>query len=129
METKKMSGAVLYGVLTILIIVLGMSMLFSLLLRFTNLNELSLSWVITIVGFIAVFIGGFVSGGKGKEKGWLVGAMTSIVYTFIVFLVQYLGYDSPFTLQQLLFHTGFLVTSIFGGIIGVNISSSPTRET
>ncbi|MET3699979.1 putative membrane protein (TIGR04086 family) [Bacillus oleivorans] len=71
-----------------------------------------------------MFIGGFISGGKGKERGWLSGGLTGVFFTFIILLFQYLGYDSMFTLRELVYHLCFIITSMMGGILGVNVTSS-----
>lgn len=90
------------------------------------MQESSLTWVILIISFLALFVGGFVSGGKGKEKGWLMGGATGILYILVVFLFQYLGYDTTFSTEQLFYNLGFLGTAILGGIIGVNMTT-PSR--
>ncbi|WP_313897623.1 TIGR04086 family membrane protein [Bacillus litorisediminis] len=123
-ETKKLSRAIFYGVLTIFIFAALTSLIFSLLLRFTSLQEHSIQYVITGITFLAMFLGGFISGGKGKERGWLVGGLTGVFFTLIILLFQYLGYDSMFTLKELVYHACFIITAMMGGILGVNITSS-----
>lgn len=118
-----MGSAILFGVMTIFVIALMTSFIFSLLLKFTGLTEDSIEWFMLTLSFIALFIGGFVSGGKGQSKGWLLGASTGLSYSFIVFLIQFLGYDQPFTTQQLLFHGGFIATAVLGGVFGVNMTA------
>ncbi len=122
MDAKSMFSAVMYGVLTIFCIVLSCSLIFSLLLRFTNLEESSLHWLIMALSFFALFAGGFISGGKGKQKGWLMGGTTAILFTCIVLLYQFLGQQEVFSAQQTFYHLGYIATAMFGGIVGVNIS-------
>jgi putative membrane protein (TIGR04086 family) len=125
---KKMGLALVFGFTTIIGIIVITSFIFSLILKFTNLQESSVSWILLAITFLALFIGGFVSGGKGKVKGWLSGGATGLLFTFIVFIFQYLGYDQPFTMQQLFYHIGLLVTAMMGGIIGVNMFGHPRNE-
>ncbi len=127
LKLRKLGLATVYGVAAIFIIVIISSLLFSLILRFTSIQEASLTWIILSISFLALFIGGFVSGGKGKEKGWLMGGATGLLYSLIVFLFQYLGHDTTFSSGQSLYHIGFLATSMIGGIFGVNMTS-PTRN-
>ncbi|AST92708.1 MULTISPECIES: TIGR04086 family membrane protein [Sutcliffiella] len=124
MESKRLSLAVMYGLITIFLIAVATSLIFSFLLKFTTLQEGSIAWVVLALSFLALFIGGFVSGGKGKEKGWLLGAATGGLYTMIIFLFQYLGSDSLFTLQQLIYHGAFVGIATLGGIIGVNLTAA-----
>ncbi|NSL50169.1 TIGR04086 family membrane protein [Calidifontibacillus erzurumensis] len=119
---KNSFSAILYGVITTFIIVIVSSVVLSLLLRFSNIQESSLTWVVLTLSFLALFIGGFVSGGKGKKKGWLVGGGTGLLFTILVFLVQFLGYQTGFSIEQLLYHLGYIVTAVLGGMIGVNMT-------
>lgn len=118
----KSFAAILYGVITTFVIVLTTSIVLSLLLRFTNIQESSLTWVILTLSFFALFIGGFVSGGKGKQKGWLVGGGTGVLFTLLVFLVQFLGYQASFSIEQMAYHIGYIIIAVLGGVIGVNMT-------
>ncbi|MBO1514797.1 TIGR04086 family membrane protein [Metabacillus bambusae] len=124
METKKWGKAILYGLITIFVIALATSLIFSLLLKFTSLTESSIAWLLLGLSVLAMFIGGFVAGGKGQEKGWLIGGVTAILYSLIIFLFQFLGYGHIFTMEQTMYHGGFLVVAMLGGVFGVNMTSS-----
>ncbi|WP_096188247.1 TIGR04086 family membrane protein [Evansella halocellulosilytica] len=118
----------LYGILTILVLVITVSFITSLLLRFTSLQEGSLGWILIGFSFLAMFFGGLVAGGRSGEKGWLAGAVTAILYTVVIFLVQFLGYNQGFDLQQLMMHSGYLIAAVLGGMFGVNIRGQSYRE-
>ncbi|WP_421380126.1 TIGR04086 family membrane protein [Bacillus salacetis] len=117
-----MGSAILYGTGTILVIAIAASLIFALMLRFTSLEESSISLAVTVISFLALFIGGFMSGGKGKEKGLVLGGLTGLLFSIGVFLFQYLGYDSLFSMKQVVYHACFIVTCMMGGILGVNVS-------
>ncbi|WP_221566201.1 TIGR04086 family membrane protein [Alkalihalobacillus sp. TS-13] len=121
--SRRMMAAMGFGLIVVLAIIMTSSFLLSLILRFSNLTEQSLTWVILGLSVIALFIGGIVSGRKGKEKGWLLGAGTGLLFTLVVFLVQYLGYQVKFDPQQYIYHLGYLLASALGGMMGVNFSS------
>ena len=122
MTYRGLFPAMLYGLISVLFIALSFSFVISLILSFTSLTETSFSWVILVVSFLALFIGGVISGAKSKQKGWLTGLGTGLLFTIITFLVQYLGYNSVFSTEQYLFHGGYILSGILGGIIGVNLS-------
>ncbi|AGX05654.1 MULTISPECIES: TIGR04086 family membrane protein [Bacillaceae] len=122
-ESKHMGSAVLYGIGSIFIIAIASSLVFSLLLKFTSMDESSIKLPAEILAFISLFAGGFISGGKGKQKGWLLGGLTGAIYTLVIFLFQYLGHDSLFSAEQTIYHTCFLLVCMMGGILGVNMSS------
>jgi putative membrane protein (TIGR04086 family) len=123
-ETKNMGVSVLYGVVSIFLVAVVSSLIFSMILRFTQTGEASLQFIITAVSFISLFVGGFISGGKGKAKGWLLGGATGLVYSIIIFLFQYLGHDSLFSVEQVIYHTCYMLVAMMGGILGVNMTTS-----
>ncbi|TYR82295.1 TIGR04086 family membrane protein [Priestia megaterium] len=122
METNRIGSAIFFGVTAIFMIGFIVSLIFSLILKFSSLEEQSVQLFIIILSFISVFIGGFMSGGKSGSKGWLIGGATGLVYSLLMLMLQFLGYNQLFSMNQLLFHAGFLTTAILGGVMGVNLS-------
>mgnify|MGYP001420572424 CR=1 FL=1 len=115
--------AVLYGLLFIFVIIVAVGFILSLILQFSSLTEQSLQWVTAAVTFVALFVGGFIAGGKGKEAGWVLGGITGLGFVIIVFLIQFLGFNTGYELTQLLHHIAYILTATIGGVIGVNLSS------
>jgi putative membrane protein (TIGR04086 family) len=123
-ESKSFGTSVLYGLIFIFLFAAFSSLIFSFILRFTSVREISLQYIITVISFIGLFGGGFLSGGKGKQKGWLIGGLTGLIYSLIVFLFQYLGYDRLFTSEQIIYHICYTLIAMMGGILGVNMASN-----
>src|SRR5699024_105525 len=121
---KQQFTALMYGWITVFGLIFLTSVILALLLRFTTFNEPTLSWVTFILGLICLFIGGFIAGVKGKAKGWIIGGLTGIGFSLFTWLVQYLGYQQMFSLEQSLHHAGYIIAAVFGGIIGVNIGKN-----
>ncbi|WP_084360952.1 TIGR04086 family membrane protein [Neobacillus fumarioli] len=124
MESRSFGTSVLYGLIFIFAFAAICSLIISLILKFTSTRESSLQYIITVISFIALFGGGFLSGGKRKEKGWLIGGATGLIYSLIVFLFQYLGYDKLFDAEQIIYHICYILIAMMGGILGVNLSSN-----
>src|SRR5690625_2956161 len=97
---KQQFTALMYGWIVVLGLILITSFILALLLRFTTFNDPTLSWVAFVIGLIALFIGGFVAGIKGKAQGWVIGGIIGIGFTLLTFFVQYLGYHQGFSLEQ-----------------------------
>nr|MDH3153692.1 TIGR04086 family membrane protein [Bacillus licheniformis]MDH3164289.1 TIGR04086 family membrane protein [Bacillus licheniformis] len=123
-EPKQVGKGILYSLVVIFALMFAGSLLISALLTFTSLTESSFSWLITAISFITLFIGGFIAGGKSKEKGWLSGGLTALCFSLTVLLFQYLGFGEAFNLKRLLYHSGFLGVSMLGGVFGVNLQGS-----
>lgn len=118
---KKQLIALMYGWVFVLGFIIVASFILALILQFADMSGWMLSWVAFGVGLLALFIGGMVTGIKGKSKGWVFGGMTGAGFTLFVFLVQYLGYQNGFSVEQLLHHSGYIIAAVFGGMIGVNM--------
>ncbi|WP_308784463.1 TIGR04086 family membrane protein [Lederbergia panacisoli] len=118
----------LYGVIAILLLGVVTSLIFSLILQFTETQEKSINLLITIISFLSVFAGGFICGGKGKQKGWLIGGATGLVYSLLILMYQFLGHSSLFSLEQLVYHICYILTAMMGGVLGVNILSGPVHN-
>ncbi|MBR3118388.1 TIGR04086 family membrane protein [Oceanobacillus profundus] len=118
---KNQLTALLYGWIVVLGIILLSSVVLALVLQFTAFDEPGLKWTTLIIGILALFLGGITAGAKGKSKGWLIGTTIGLGFTLLIFLVQYLGYQQGFSLEQSIHHLGFLAAALVGGIIGVNL--------
>ncbi|MEH7106163.1 TIGR04086 family membrane protein [Bacillus sp. JJ1764] len=117
----------MFGMIFIFVFAVICSLIFSLILRYTSVQESSIQYITTALSFVGLFGGGFLSGGKRKEKGWLIGGTTGLIYSLIVFLAQYLGYDRLFDAEQLIYHTCYTLIAMMGGILGVNLASGNSR--
>lgn len=126
-ESKQAGTAVLYGLIAIFMMLITSSLFFSLLLRFTSVQESSLQYIITGVSFITLFAGGFISGGKGKQKGWFLGGITGLIYSVVIFLFAFLGTDQLFSMEQTIYHVCYTLICMMGGILGVNLSKGSDR--
>ncbi len=121
MENRSIFISIMFGLITVFLFIICFSFIFSLILRFTSITEQSLNLSIIITTFISLLVGGFVSGGKSHQKGWLVGASTGLAYSLIIFLIQYLGYNNTFSAAQYMFHAGYIFIAVIGGVLGVNM--------
>lgn len=113
--------ALLFGWIVVFGIILIASFVLALILNFTAFGESGLQWATLIIGLLALFIGGVIAGIKGKAKGWMIGGTIGIGFSLIIFLIQYLGYQQGFSLEQSLYHLAYLAAALLGGIIGVNL--------
>ncbi|RLL47983.1 TIGR04086 family membrane protein [Oceanobacillus piezotolerans] len=118
---RQLFHALLFGWISVFSLILISSLIIAFLLRVTSMDANILSWVALSVGILSLFIGGLITGMKGKMKGWILGAITGLGFTLFTFSVQYLGYQQGFSVEQLLHHLGYLFAAILGGVIGVNI--------
>ncbi|MGS0404594.1 TIGR04086 family membrane protein [Bacillus paranthracis] len=120
--TKKLSTAIGFGIVILLILATVTSMIMAFLLKFTDMNEGTLAVTIFILALLSMLISGFTAGKKAQGKGWLVGFSTGLTFTILVFLVNYLGFSQTLSNSQLLYQLALMGASTLGGIFGVNMS-------
>lgn len=69
---------------------------------------------------VSVFIGGFLVGKKALKKGWLEGIKFGLVFCFLMFLINYLGFDMNVSFKFIMFNIIILVVAMFGGMVGIS---------
>ncbi|MFZ4451891.1 TIGR04086 family membrane protein [Salibacterium aidingense] len=121
-RTGQLYGAGI-GMIVIIGIMLGCTLIVSTLLRFTAVSEDSLQWLLLLITMVSFGIGGLAAGIRSKEKGLVTGLITAAGVLLVFSLFEYLGYDSSITGMQAVYFAVFAACSALGGIIGVNTSS------
>lgn len=125
---QKQLHALIFGwTVTFLLFVLT-SVLITLGIRFTLIQESTVNWLTLLVGLLIMLTGGLLTGLKSGQKGWLMGLILGGGFTLFVFLVQYLGFSQGFGWKQTIDHLSYIAAAMVGSIFGVNTSSiEPTK--
>ena len=74
-----------------------------------------------ITPFIAMFVGSLLLGKTSNSKGWLEGIKYGLICVVIFFIFNYLAFDNGFNISNIILYIITLVSSIFGGMIGINL--------
>lgn len=127
MKSSKFT-AILYGWLTILFFVFVSSAILTFIIRFTSITAFTLSYITLVIGLFILFIGGLMTGLKGKDMGLLLGFITGAGFSILTFLIQFLGYNELFSIQQTLFHITYILSAMAGAVVGVNILNSNEKS-
>ncbi|WP_245590383.1 TIGR04086 family membrane protein [Aneurinibacillus terranovensis] len=121
-KMERITLPILSGVLYSTVIVVIGALVTSLILAFSSLKEASLPSFVYSINSLALFVGGFVSGKKGGEKGWYYGGMTGIAFYTLILLFSFLGFNTEIGISRLYHAILAFIISSFGGIIGVNVA-------
>ncbi|PYI53315.1 TIGR04086 family membrane protein [Paenibacillus flagellatus] len=92
----------------------------SLLLTMTDTSEESVTTATFVIHGIASLFGGFSSGKRAGSRGWYHGAILGILYTAIVVLVGFLGFDAGIGQDTAILLALSVPAGALGGMIGVN---------
>lgn len=68
----------------------------------------------------SVFVGAFLMGKHYKNNGWFEGLKYGFIFLLFVSLLDYFGLSFKFNLKFLMFSLILLITSILGGMVGIN---------
>lgn len=116
----RLASPLLKGLLYSIGVMAACALLASFMLMLTGQKEDSLTSYTYAIHAISVVVGGFAAGRKSGSRGWYAGGITAVLYSLLVFLVAFLGFDRGISTQGLLFvFVAFLVGAI-GGMLGVN---------
>lgn len=97
------------------------TLLLSLLLAGTALQESELTpWVYGIHAF-AAFCGGFVAARRTGRRGWYYGAVTGVLYTLAVLVASFLALDAAWSLRVAVMAGATGAAGAVGGMLGVNV--------
>lgn len=73
-----------------------------------------------VVMFLGLFVGGFLTGRVANKKGYLEGIKFGGIMIVIILLLNLLVFKNKFNLLNILYYLLLLVTSSFGGIVGIS---------
>ena len=116
----RLNGIMLGLSTSILFFFLGLIVL-GFIINFTNINSDSSKTLLTIINYSALFIGGLIAAYTSKNKGWLNGGLVGLSYIICLIIVGNLTSSIIFSTTFLLRVLTFFLTSILGGIIGINM--------
>lgn len=122
MKQKQMM-AILYGWITIVILLIFSSALLAVFIRYMFVTKENIFTVSLVIGLIVLFISGLVSGLKGKENGLLLGSVVGLGCIGMTFFIQYVGLNVPFTWTQTIYQITYILAAITGSVLGVNLSN------
>lgn len=112
---KKILKAFLFTALIILIL----TFIFTFLNYFNIINSKIMIISKIIIPLFSLVLGGYLMG-KGTEKnGWLEGLKLGLIITALTFIGN-LIFSPKLILKDLIFYTLLLISSMFGGMIGIN---------
>lgn len=116
----RISSPLLSGLINATICLLAGMIVLSLFLAWTDMKEQSLSVWVYIIHALASTFGGMASGKRAVRKGWYHGGLAGLIYSVIILLAGFLGFDASMDMQTLAMITLSFACGALGGMIGVN---------
>lgn|SRR5690625_570220 len=115
--------AIVYGWIVTIVLLLVASAFLAIAIRLMTITNKNIFYTSLAIGLVILFISGVIAGLKGKEKGWLLGAIIGIGFMGVTFFIQYVGLNEAFTLQQTVYQLTYVFAAMTGSVIGVNLAN------
>ena len=106
--------------------ILVLTLLSTALNYFNIIGKNTITVLKIIIPIISLFIGGYYIGKKSNKKGWLEGLKLSLIFSVILIIFNYLGFDNSFEIKNILYYLIIIISCIFGSMIG--ISKNPKEK-
>lgn len=105
-------------------ILLIFSFLLTLLSYFNIMNDTLTTIFKMLIPIISILSSGIVMGLNSTKKGWLEGLKLGLIICIILFLFNLLGLNKNIKINQLLFYSILIFTSVVGSMIGIKNSKN-----
>lgn len=116
----RITSPLLSGLISAAIVLLVGLLVLSILLTWTNMKEQSLTAWVYIIHALASAFGGLSSGKRADKKGWYHGGLAGVIYSVIILLAGFLGFDAGLDAATLAVLSLCFASGALGGMIGVN---------
>ncbi len=113
---KNLGVSFLYSVISLLL-----SIFFLTLFNYINFIDngfFVFSMISDIV--LSVFLGAFILSRSCNDKGWFEGLKFGFIFLLIISLLNYFIFNFHFNLKYLVFSIIIIISSLLGGMIGIN---------
>lgn len=101
------------------IYILILTFILTILHYFNIINESILDISKLLIISISIIIGGYKVGKNSFKKGWLEGIKLALIIIFIFLILSWI-FKFGFNWRTIIYYTIILISSMFGGMIGIN---------
>lgn len=115
LKNKALSYFIFIIILAITIIIYTSLLYFGVI----SSNDSTVKAVSFIIGLFLFLILGLISGLKEKKRGWLAGFTSSLFLIFIIIIINIIS--KSLNAMSLIKYLAYVISSMLGGIVGVNI--------
>ncbi|WP_010270738.1 TIGR04086 family membrane protein [Paenibacillus senegalensis] len=120
-RSVSIQSPILAGLFYAFIVMSIAAVITSLILLLTSQNEDALSAYAYLIHSLSLLLGGWIAGKKAEEKGWYYGGLFGLIYSVIVFVIGFLGFDKGLDWNMLAFVVAAFFLGALGGVVGVNM--------
>lgn len=122
MDSNKLIKPLSFGLIVSIIVTFIFLALSAFASSNLDLNDNAILILSLISTNIGVATGGFIAGKSNKSKGYLVGIINGIICFIVLTIISFLFSNESMTIISLIKLITFVLSSLTGGILGVNLN-------
>lgn len=112
----------LKGVVFSIGMTLGMILILSIVLSFSNIKENVIMPTVIFISSFSILMGGFLIAKKIDEKGMIYGSILGLIYMLILYLISsIMNFDFSLNVNAIIMIVFGVIGGAIGGILGVNL--------
>jgi putative membrane protein (TIGR04086 family) len=116
----RITSPILSGIVNAFIVLCVGAVLVSLIVSATSVSEQLLTSATYLIHAVAALCGGFSGGKRASSKGWYYGALLGALYSVLVALIGFLGFDAGIGKDTAILLASAIPAGALGGMFGVN---------
>lgn len=94
------------------------------LLNLLGINSGITTIILLICNILLFFVLNYINAKSVKKRGYLEGITLGLIFILLMFLIKVILFNNPFTISTFIYYLILFVTSIFGGMFGINKKSN-----
>lgn len=122
-NSKLLIKPLIFGFIFSLITTLVFIIIFAITATNINLTDNTLLILSLTSMNLGCFIGGLTSGKISKEKGFIIGAINGFIVFLLITIISLILNKNSITIITLIKLITFTLSSMIGGVVGVNITN------
>ena len=116
--------SMLKGLIGAFIITFATFVCFALIITFTGVSEAYADIMVTAATYVAIAAGGYLAAKGAGGKGWLIGAVSGLIYMLLVWIAGCISRTGMYFSASMASSMAIsALCGAIGGIIGINIKN------
>ncbi|MGM0472009.1 MAG: TIGR04086 family membrane protein [Bacillota bacterium] len=111
---------ILWGLIVSLFLLIIGVVISGVAITVSNLDSSIILQGLILLNYLAILLGGLLTGANVERRGWLNGMFVGLIQTLMQLMAGLIWLDIPFSVGAGLMVLLGLVTGLLGGVVGIN---------
>ena len=111
---------ILWGLVVSLFLLIVGIIISGIVITVSNFDSSVIQQGLILLNYLAILLGGLLTGANVESKGWLNGMLVGLVQTLLHLVLGLVWLDMSLSISALLMVLLGLTTGLLGGVVGIN---------